>query len=94
MNKKDITSIYGKRKYSILATVFPPGILLMMTMIIVRTTKPNMFETVHAQDLKPPTTGKTSPNVKTRKAIQNTDYFLLSFNYGCVKWIICKECKK
>ena len=35
----------------------------MMTMIIVRTTKPNMFETVYAQDLKPPTTCKTSPNV-------------------------------
>lgn len=62
MNKKDKISISGKRRPIILARGFSLAALIMTTMTIT-ITKPDIFGTAYAQDLNPPTTGRTSPNV-------------------------------
>ena len=61
MNKKDKISFCGKRRSIILARAFSLAALITMTTII--TMKPDIFGTASAQDLNPPTTGRTSPNV-------------------------------
>jgi hypothetical protein len=62
INKKDKISFSGKGRPIILARGFSLAALIMTTMTIT-ITKPDIFGTAYAEELNPPTSGRTSPNV-------------------------------
>jgi hypothetical protein len=63
MHKKDEISISTKRNRVISANAISVASMAAIALLI--TTNPVIFRTAYRQDINPPTTGKTSPHVRS-----------------------------